>query len=91
MWKIWEFDAGLYRKRKYFCFVFMEKKSGRVLEEPEDQRRFVLAGITSGFAIVLSCVCLSEGWIANNLVNAFIFVFSVLGIFSFLNQVYLLR
>ena len=51
----------------------------------------MLSGIVPVIAIVLSFVSVSEGWIANDLVNALIFVISGLSLLSFLHQVYLWR
>ena len=89
-WLVWEFDAGLFWERKYFGFAFMHKY-GRVLDEPEDIGRFVLAGLLPIVALVLSCINISEGWITSDLVNAFLLVLSGLSLLSFLHQVYLWR
>ncbi|GMH84797.1 hypothetical protein TrST_g231 [Triparma strigata] len=90
-WLVWEFDAGLFWERMYFGFVFMNR-NGEVLKEGGDnQLGFALAGLMQVVAIVLSCVIISEGWITNNLVNAFLLVLSGLSLLSFLHQVYLWR
>ena len=86
VWLIWEFDAGLFVERSYFGFAFMGRY-GVV----KDQSKFTLLGIMPFIALVLSFVSVSEGWIANDLVNALIFVISGLSLLSFLHQVYLLR
>ena len=90
VWLIWEFDAGLFVERSYFGFAFMGRY-GRVFDDLEDQRKFALLGIMPFIALVLSFVSVSEGWIANDLVNALVFVISGLSLLSFLHQVYLLR
>ena len=90
VWLIWEFDAGLFVERSYFGFAFMDRR-GRVLYDVSYQTWFMLSGIVPVIAIVLSFVSVSEGWIANDLVNALIFVISGLSLMSFLHQVYLWR
>ncbi|GMI11692.1 hypothetical protein TrLO_g5495 [Triparma laevis f. longispina] len=39
----------------------------------------------------VSCVCIAEGWIDNDLANSFILVLTGLGLLGFLHQVYLWR
>ena len=90
VWLIWEFDAGLFVERSYFGFAFMYL-DGDILDDGADQRKFSLLGIMPFIALVLSFVSVSEGWIANDLVNALVFVISGLSLLSFLHQVYLLR
>ena len=90
VWLIWEFDAGLFVERSYFGFVFTDF-DGRVLYDVLYQTWFMISGIVPVIAIVLSFVSVSEGWIANDLVNALIFVISGLSLLSFLHQVYLWR
>ena len=78
VWLIWEFDAGLFVERSYFGSFFAEAAG-------------ISFGIMPVIALVLSFVSVSEGWIANDLVNALVFVISGLSLLSFLHQVYLLR
>ena len=41
--------------------------------------------------IIIGIICVASGWIANDLVNAFLLVLSGLSLLSFLHQVYLWR
>jgi hypothetical protein len=90
VWLIWEFDAGLFVERSYFGFAEMDGN----LSVSSDENTFEndkKLGFMSVIALVLSFVSVSEGWIANDLVNALVFVISGLSLLSFLHQVYLLR
>ncbi|GMH78261.1 hypothetical protein TrST_g5046 [Triparma strigata] len=98
-WLVWEFDAGLFWERTYFGFAFMDFR-GKVLEGMAmvykaygipNKMGFALAVLVPVAAIVLFCVNISEGWITNSLVNAFLLVLSGLSLLSFLHQVYLWR
>ncbi|GMH60828.1 hypothetical protein TrLO_g13628 [Triparma laevis f. longispina] len=85
-WLVLELDAGLFRERTYFGFWGMTRKNGNIIFF-----KGLIAGLILISVIAVSFVCIAEGWINNDLVNALLLVLSSLNFFSFLHQVYLLR
>ena len=78
-------ELGLFRERTYFGFWGMTRKNGNIIF-----LKGLIAGLIIISAIAVSFVCIAEGWINNDLVNALLLVLSSLSFFSFLHQVYLL-
>ncbi|GMI01787.1 hypothetical protein TrVE_jg7206 [Triparma verrucosa] len=99
-WLVWEFDAGLFLEKRYFGFYWMSQSGDNFRNDykgkGQDQFRggsmgFAALGLGATVSLALAFASVAAGWIAKDLVNAFILVLSGLSLLSFLHQVYLWR